>query len=334
MCENAVMPLKWGKCTLVAILGLKCSKLLSNPVDLVCQNAVMPLKWGKCTLVAILRSWSASGLLCNLLHFRPKIDESVFLILVASQHSDTPSLLDYYATYCTSGPRSPSWGAFSHFSGITAFYTKSTGLLCNLLHFRPKIATRACTESWVLECSLKVLCSPHSKCTVLYQLTLLLQIRVGWKHVKMTFVLLAIMLKTEPFRGSKPGQELYMRHDGQSVIVCRQSTVAPHSSYDQNGILPSSVAKAPCCSTTGQPAGAVRTDQEDFSIHSSGFRSYSGALGWQHMPLPVLYWRYFTAGWQTYMFYRDDWDKGSPGSKQDPQNVVTPVELLIVDHCL
>ena len=147
---------------------------------------------------------------------------------------------------------------------------------------------------------------------------LLLQIRVGWKHVKMTFVLLAIMLKTEPFRGSKPGQELYMRHDGQSVIVCRQagSTVAPHSSYDQNGILPSSVAKAPCCSTTGQPAGAVRTDQEDFSIHSSGFRSYSGALGWQHMPLPVLYWRYFRyysgAGWQTYMFYRDDWDPGSP----------------------
>ena len=32
------------KCTLVAILGLKCSKLHSNPVDLVCQNAVMPLK--------------------------------------------------------------------------------------------------------------------------------------------------------------------------------------------------------------------------------------------------------------------------------------------------
>ena len=35
---------KMRKCTLVAILGLKCSKLHSNPVDLVCQNAVMPLK--------------------------------------------------------------------------------------------------------------------------------------------------------------------------------------------------------------------------------------------------------------------------------------------------
>ena len=30
-----------------------------------------------------------------------------FLILVASQHSHTPSLLDYYATYCTSDQRSP-----------------------------------------------------------------------------------------------------------------------------------------------------------------------------------------------------------------------------------
>ena len=68
---------------------------------------------------------------------------------------------------------------------------------------------------------------------------------------------------------------------GRASLSARQagSTVAPHSSYDQDGILPSSVAKAPCCSTTGQPAGAVRTDQEDFSIHSSGFRSYSGALG-------------------------------------------------------
>ena len=30
-----------------------------------------------------------------------------FLILEASQHSHTPSLLDYYATYCTSDQRSP-----------------------------------------------------------------------------------------------------------------------------------------------------------------------------------------------------------------------------------
>ena len=69
--------------------------------------------------------------------------------------------------------------------------------------------------------------------------------------------------------------------------------MAPHSSYDQDGILPSSVAKAPCCSTTGQPAGAVRTDQEDFSIHSSGFRSYSGAAHASSGPIlevfPVLF---------------------------------------------
>ena len=45
----------------------------------------------------------STGLLCNLLHFRSKIDMRVhFLILVASQHSHTASLLDYYAPYCTS----------------------------------------------------------------------------------------------------------------------------------------------------------------------------------------------------------------------------------------
>ena len=47
----------------------------------------------------------STGLLCNLVHFRPKILMRVhFLDLVASQHSHTPSLLDYYAAYCTSDP--------------------------------------------------------------------------------------------------------------------------------------------------------------------------------------------------------------------------------------
>ena len=49
----------------------------------------------------------STGLLCKLVHFTTKILMRVhFLDLVASQHSHTPSLLDYYASWCTSQPRS------------------------------------------------------------------------------------------------------------------------------------------------------------------------------------------------------------------------------------
>ena len=86
----------------------------------------------------------STRLLCKLVHFRPKILMRVhFLVLVASQYSHTPSLLDYSRQLGALQTQDPHESAFSCFSGIIAFsHTKSTRLLCKLVHFRPKILMR------------------------------------------------------------------------------------------------------------------------------------------------------------------------------------------------
>ena len=94
--------------------------------------------------ITALYHTKSTRLLCKLVHFTSKILMRVhFLVLVASQHSTTPSLLDYYATWCTFRPKILMR---VHFLVLVAspplHHTKSTRLLCNLVHFTSKILMR------------------------------------------------------------------------------------------------------------------------------------------------------------------------------------------------
>ena len=57
----------------------------------------------------------SSKLLCNLLHCELRIAlDCIFALLSLSDHSHTPDLVNYYATYCIASSES-LWTAFLHF---------------------------------------------------------------------------------------------------------------------------------------------------------------------------------------------------------------------------
>ena len=70
-----------------------------------------------CTFIIVrpLSHTRSSKLLCNLLHCELRIAlDCIFALLSSSDHSHTPDLVNYYATYCTASSES-LWTAFLHF---------------------------------------------------------------------------------------------------------------------------------------------------------------------------------------------------------------------------
>ena len=70
-----------------------------------------------CTFIIVrpLSHTRSSKLLCNLLHCELRIAlDCIFALLSLSDHSHTPDLVNYYATYCIASSES-LWTAFLHF---------------------------------------------------------------------------------------------------------------------------------------------------------------------------------------------------------------------------
>ena len=84
-----------------------------------------------CTFIIVrpLSHTRSSKLLCNLLHCELRIAlDCIFALLSLSDHSHTPDLVNYYATYCIAS------SDHSHTPDL------SSKLLCNLLHCELRIA--------------------------------------------------------------------------------------------------------------------------------------------------------------------------------------------------
>ena len=111
------------------------SKLLCKFTALQAQNR-SGLHFCTFIIVRPLSHTRSSKLLCNLLHCELRIAlDCIFALLSSSDHSHTPDLVNYYATYCTASSESNSG---LHFCTFIIFrplsHTRSSKLLCNLLH--------------------------------------------------------------------------------------------------------------------------------------------------------------------------------------------------------